>query len=81
MTSMADAVLPEHRGLCPLERAGWQLTGIPLPDYIRRFTQAWKADGPDFFAATEAKPPGNSKTPSAAQPTGPPSPVVCQVAA
>jgi transposase-like protein/transposase len=39
----------ELRGLCVLERAGWIVRGIPLADYVRRFTEAWDEDGPELL--------------------------------
>lgn len=39
----------EFRGLCVLERAGCAVRGVPLADYIRRFTEAWDQDGPELL--------------------------------
>ena len=54
LTPMWEAKLPEHRGLSPLERAGWCTRGVPVADFVRRFTTAWDEDGPDVFAAPAA---------------------------
>ena len=39
----------EHCGQCVLERAGWVLCGVPLADYVRRFTEAWDQEGPELL--------------------------------
>jgi len=54
LTPMWEAKLPEHRGLSPLERAGWHTRGVPVADFVRHFTTAWDEDGPDVFAAPAA---------------------------
>ena len=54
LTPMWEAKRPEHRGLSPLERAGWHTRGVPVADFVRRFTTAWDEDGPDVFAAPAA---------------------------
>ena len=47
LTPMWEAKRPEHRGLSPLDRAGWSTRGVPVADFVRRFTTAWDEDGPD----------------------------------
>jgi len=54
LTPMWEAKRPEHRGLSPLERAGWQTRGVPVADFVRRFTTAWDNDGPDVSVAPAA---------------------------
>ena len=49
LTPMAEAVRKEDRGKCPLERAGWNLTGIPIADYVTGFARGWDRDGPDWL--------------------------------
>lgn len=63
LTPMREAAQAEDRGKCPLERAGCFLRGIPLADYVRRFTQAWDEEGPELFVASEA-PGGDEHPPS-----------------
>ncbi len=46
---------PVRRGLSPLERAGWCTRGVPVADFVRRFTTTWDEDGPDVFAAPAAQ--------------------------
>lgn len=50
LTPMPEAVRPEDRGKCPLERAGWNLAGIPIADYVTGFARGWDRDGPDWLA-------------------------------
>lgn len=64
LTPMREPRLKEHRGLCPLERAGHEVRGIPVADYIRRFSIAWEHDGPELLT-TEA-PRADAVTPRAA---------------
>lgn len=46
---LREAANKEQRGQCVLERAGGVLCGVPLADYVRRFTEAWDCEGPDFL--------------------------------
>jgi hypothetical protein len=46
LTPMREAVRKEHRGKCPLERAGWSVHGIPMADYIRRLSEALSEEDP-----------------------------------
>ena len=69
LTPMREAKLPEHRGLSPLERAGWCTRGVPVADFVRRFTTAWDEDGPDVFAGPAAHTtPAARPRPSPAEP-------------
>jgi len=45
LTPWHDAVWATERGLCPLERAGFQVRGIPVADYVRRFVEASAKEG------------------------------------
>jgi len=49
LTPLNDAAKPEHRGLSPLQRAGWCTEGVPLAEYVRSFTTAWEREGPDLL--------------------------------
>jgi len=71
LTPMPEAARPEHRGLCPLERAGWNLAGVPIADYIRRFTQAWESDGPDLLLVPESGPEAALDTGAEVRPVAP----------
>ena len=51
LTPMWDTARREDRGKCPLERAGCQVRGIPIADYVRRFSRAWEEQGPDLLVA------------------------------
>lgn len=51
LTPMREPRLKEHRGLCPLERAGHEVRGIPVADYIRRFSMDWEHDGPELLTS------------------------------
>ena len=42
---LREAAEKEQRGQCVLERAGWMVRGVPLADYVRRFTESWEQDG------------------------------------
>jgi hypothetical protein len=44
LTPWHDAARARERGLCPLERAGFQVRGIPVADYVRRFVLAGDED-------------------------------------
>lgn len=55
---MREAVRAEHRGMSPLERAGWHLRGIPIADYVRGFTEAFAEEGPELFGPPPASPQG-----------------------
>ena len=75
LTPMAEAVRKEDRGKCPLERAGWDLAGIPIADYVMGFARGWERDGPDWLI--QHKPPENA----AVTPTEPhPAPTVAMAA-
>ena len=67
LTPMAKAVCKEDRGKCPLERAGWDLTGIPIADYVTGFARGWDQDGPDWLVQQE-QPGTTSNRPSASPP-------------
>lgn len=41
LKSLREQAQKEQRGQCVLERAGWVVRGLPLADYVRRFTEAW----------------------------------------
>ncbi len=56
LTPMREPVRKEDRGVCPLEKAGWNLRGTPVADYVRRFVHAWDDDGPDLFAVAPQPP-------------------------
>ncbi len=49
LTPLREPANRKLRGLCVLERAGWVVRGIPLADYVRRFTEAWDEDGPELL--------------------------------
>ena len=55
LTPMAEASRREDRGKCPLERAGWYLTGIPIADYVTGFGRGW--DEPDWPVPTPSEQP------------------------
>lgn len=40
LTPQRETAKKEERGKCPLERAGWEVRGIPVADYIRHLTVA-----------------------------------------
>ena len=71
LTPMPEAVRTDDRGKCPLERAGWDLTGIPIADYVTGFARGWDRDGPDWLAPyklpdiTAAAPPEQPPRPAA----------------
>ena len=56
LTPMREAESKEHRGKCPLERAGWSVHGIPVADYIRKLSEALDEDDLDLAGAKDPKP-------------------------
>jgi len=46
---MIEPARVEDRSKCPLERAGWNLAGIPIADYVTGFARGWDSDGPDWL--------------------------------
>jgi transposase-like protein len=68
LTPWREPARAEDRGKCPLERAGWSLRGIPLADYVRRFTEAWDEEGPELFAASETPVGGENPTSNGVEP-------------
>jgi transposase-like protein len=62
LTPMREPARKEDRGVCPLQRAGWDLRGVPVADYVRRFVLAWDDDGPDLFAVAP-QPATSDRTP------------------
>ena len=60
LTPMSEPVNPEHRGKCPLERAGWSVRGVPIADCIRRFTCP-QLDEPDDLP-TRSEPTPNHRS-------------------
>jgi len=69
LTPMGEAVRTEDRGKCPLERAGWDLTGIPIADYVTGFARGWDRDGPDWLMHREQ--PDTTATAPSEQPSQP----------
>jgi transposase IS66 family protein len=65
---MREAARVADRGKSPLERAGWHLRGIPIADYVRRFTEVFAAEGPELFSPLRAPPRG--VPPSVEKPEG-----------
>jgi transposase-like protein len=63
LTPMREPAQKEDRGVCPLQKAGWSLHGVPVADYVRRFVHAWDEDGPDLFAVAP-QPPTEARTPA-----------------
>lgn len=39
MTPWPNAIAPDDCGKCPVERAGWQVRGVPVADSLRGFTK------------------------------------------
>ncbi len=64
LTPMREPARKEDRGLCPVEKAGFAVRGVPLADYVRRFCEAWDEDGPEALAAA----PHVADAPEPAQP-------------
>lgn len=57
MTPQRERIAVEERGTCPLERAGWELHGIPIADYVRALTEAFVEEpSPERPTASRAPP-------------------------
>lgn len=56
LTPLREAAQEELRGLCVLERAGWVVRGVPLADYVRRFTESWAQEGPELLSPESMSP-------------------------
>ena len=76
LTPMREARRREHRGLCPLERAGWQTRGVPVADYVRRLVMASDEDRLGLPAPPQERDVGddNGRRPGETRAGGPSSP-------